>query len=177
MPDFSLLVFFSFHELISSRELTHASSFRPGASGRSLFLFLTFLPRVNPLFPHLRRVLLHSSSSSCSVSLADLERRPRFSEPRSNKRGRYCYRIDTSLKQSGARTQKWKKIERSRRGNLSWSEETPGALCSARLLIAVNTIVLDDRDHVDNEITDGRYNRDSIKLAPRRSTPLMIDNS
>lgn len=47
-----------FLELISSRELTHASSFRPGASGRSLFLFLTFLPRVNPLFPRSLDLLL-----------------------------------------------------------------------------------------------------------------------
>lgn len=50
----------------------------------------------------------------------------------------------------GARTQKFKKTERrSRRGNPS--EETAGALCYARLLIAVNTIVFDDRDRVDNE--------------------------
>lgn len=68
---------------------------------------------------------------------------------------------------------KWKKIERrNRRG--SRSEETLGALCSARLLVAavatvvavaaeaaasVNTIVLDDRDRVDNEIGDRRYDR------------------
>lgn len=64
----------------------------PGASGRSLFLFLTFLSHVNPLFPH----PLHSPHPS-SVSLAGRERRSRFSEPRTSKRGRYCYRIDTSL--------------------------------------------------------------------------------
>lgn len=54
----SHLFFLSFHELIFSRELTHASSFRSDASGRSLIFFLTFLPRVNPLFPHTSRSLL-----------------------------------------------------------------------------------------------------------------------
>lgn len=46
----------------------------------------------------------------------------------------------------------WKR--RSRRG--SRSEETPGVLCSASLLIAVNIRdrALDDRDRVDNEIAD-----------------------
>lgn len=38
-----------FQELISSRELTHTWSFRPDASGRSLFLLLTFLP-CQPVF-------------------------------------------------------------------------------------------------------------------------------
>lgn len=52
-------------------------------------------------------------------------------------------------RQGGARTQKFKTERRSRRGNSS--EETVGALCFARLLIAVNTIVFDDRDRVDNE--------------------------
>lgn len=58
----------------------------------SLFLFLTVLPRVNPLFLHPLRSLYPSA-----ISLTSRERRPRFSESRSNKRGRYCYRIDTSL--------------------------------------------------------------------------------
>jgi len=61
-------------------------------SGRSLFLFLTLLPRVNSLFPHPPR-----SFHPSSVSLAGRERCLRLSEPRSSKRGRYCYHIDTSL--------------------------------------------------------------------------------
>lgn len=51
----SLLFFLSFHELISSRELTHASSFRPSSSGRSSVL----VPDVPPSCQ-----LAFSSSSS-----------------------------------------------------------------------------------------------------------------
>lgn len=154
----SSLLFLSFHELISSRKLTHASSFRLGASGRSLFLFLTFLPRVNPLFPH----PLHSlHPSSVSLRPARNDVLASLNLARVNADVIVIVSIYDAGRQGGARTQKWKKTERrSRRGNRS--EETPGALCSARLLLAVNTIVLDDRDRVDNEIADRRYNRGSI---------------
>lgn len=100
-----LLHFLPFYELISSRELTHASSFRSGAFERSSLP----VPGVPPLCQlafcspssFFRPFALPSQFSPCpppSLPTTSLIEREclRFSGPRSSKRGRYCYRIDAS---------------------------------------------------------------------------------
>lgn len=122
------LLSFHFHELIFSRGLTHASSFRPGAFERSHCSFPVFVSRVNPLFPHplLASPFLFIPSVSWETPSLFWTRTLLLSY-------RYVACRLGGGRQSGRRSE-W----RSRRG--SRSEETPGVLCSAPLLIAVNTI-------------------------------------
>lgn len=118
---------------------------RSDVSERFLFLFLTYLPRVKPFFlvALIRFVFLSPPSVENDVFAF-------LNLARVNADVIVIVRRYVASRQGGARTQKFKKTERrSRRGNSS--EETAGALYSARLLIAVNTIVFDDRDRVDNE--------------------------
>lgn len=100
-----LLHFLPFYELISSRELTHASSFRSGAFERSSLPIPGVPPSSQLTFcspsSFFRPFALPSQFSPCSppslptTSLIERECL-RFSGPRSSKRGRYCYRIDAS---------------------------------------------------------------------------------
>lgn len=177
MPAPSLLLFFlSFHELISSPvSLLTPRRFVPGRIRTFSLLVPDVPPSCQPTF---------SSSSSFAPPLHRFPSLPAGNDvlaslnlARVNADVIVIVSIRRAGRQGGARTQKWKKIERrSRRGNRS--EETPGALCSARLLIAVNTIVrpmigiaLITRSRIR------RYDRDSINS--RRDDPrgLMIDNS
>lgn len=128
-----------FHELISSREFTHTSSFSSRRIRTFFFSFLMHLPRVStrfflivvicfasPFSPSAENVFAFSNLAGVNADVIVIVRRY------------------VASSQGGARTQKFKTERRSRRGNPS--EETVGALCFARLLIAVNTIVFDDRD-------------------------------
>lgn len=100
-----LLHFLPFYELISSRELTHASSFRSGAFERSSLPVPSVPPSSQLAFcspsSFFRPFALPSQFSPCppsslpTISLIERECL-RFSGPRSSKRGRYCYRIDAS---------------------------------------------------------------------------------